>query len=263
VKPGVGVVLGSGLGEAVAADVKVEAEFPYAELPGFPAPSAPGHPGTLLLGELFDTPAAVFMGRIHYYEGHGIEPTTLITRVAREMGATVMILTNAAGGLDPALRVGQFMLIEDHLNFLGVNPLAGWRFPGGAPAFVDLSTVYDARLIALAEEAARGEGVEVARGTYAAVPGPSYETPAETTFLARSGARAVGMSTVPEAVAAAALGMAVLGISCITDVAGSPLSHEDVLETATAAGPALRGILRRVVPGLRRGLDGEGGSGGL
>src|SRR5205814_6365017 len=141
------------------------------------------------------------------------------------------------------LRRGQLMLIEDHLNFLGVNPLSGWRYPGGTPAFVDLSEVYDRKLLDLAESAAERTGVEVERGVYAALPGPSFETPAETEFLRRAGADAVGMSTVPEAVAAVALGMKVAAISCITNVAGTKGAHDDVLGGAADAVASLRGVL--------------------
>jgi purine-nucleoside phosphorylase len=193
------------------------------------------------------------MGRVHYYEGHGIDPTTLITRLSAAMGAGGLILTNAAGGLDPTMRVGQLMLITDHVNLLGVNPLFGWRYPGGGPAFVDLSQVYAPRLLELAEGAARAAGVDVRRGVYAAVPGPSYETPAEIVYLSRIGVDAVGMSTVPEAVAAAAVGLPVLGISCITDVAGTELTHDEVLSAAQAAAPDLRAILGGVLPKLGEG----------
>jgi len=236
------------LGGAVASDVRPDGEFSFEALPGFPAPSVPGQAGRLLIGDLYGMPAAVFLGRVHYYEGHGIEATTLIPRLSAALGADSIVLTNAAGGLDRSKKRGQLMLIEDHLNFLGVNPLFGWRFPGGGPAFVDVSTVYDPVLLELAEEVARQEGVDVVRGVYAAMPGPTYETPAETAFLARAGADAVGMSTVPESVAAVALGMSVLGISCITNVAGTTSTHEDVLATAKEATLHLRAIVKGVLP---------------
>jgi purine-nucleoside phosphorylase len=244
----VALVLGSGLGDAVAEDVRAERELAYRELPGFPPSSVPGHAGRLVLGHLYGVPAAVFRGRVHYYEGRGIGATTLIPRVAAALGAHSLVLTNAAGGLDRSMRPGQLLLIEDHLNFLGVNPLTGWTFPGGTPAFVPLSAVYDPDLRALALEAAAEAGVGVLRGVYAALPGPSYETPAETRFLRSAGADAVGMSTVPEAVAARALGLRVLGISCITNVAGTEDTHEEVLAAARAAAAALRALLSRVIP---------------
>ncbi len=248
--PTVAIVLGSGLGDAVAEDLDGCHEFAYQGLPGFPAPGVPGHAGRLRLGDLYGVPAAVFMGRIHFYEGHGIAATTLITRLASILGARVLVVTNAAGGLDPALHPGQLMVIRDHLNFLGVNPLSGWRHGDGTPAFVDLSSVYDPELRSMAEDAAAAEGVELGSGVYAALPGPSYETPAETRVLSQAGADAVGMSTVPEAVSAVALRMRVLGVSCITNAAGVESSHQEVLATARRGAEGLQAILRRVLPKL-------------
>jgi purine-nucleoside phosphorylase len=147
------------------------------------------------------------------------------------------------------------MLIQDHLNFLGANPLTGWRFPSGHPAFVGLAEAYDRALLALAEQAASEEGIDVVQGVYAALPGPSYETPAETRFLAKAGAHAVGMSTVPETVAAVALGMRVLAISCITNVAGADDTHESVLASAKEATLRLRALMGRIVPQLRSRVD--------
>jgi purine-nucleoside phosphorylase len=244
----VAIVLGSGLGDALAEDLAVEAEVAFGELPGFPPASVPGHAGRLRLGTLYDVPVAAFFGRVHFYEGHGIAATTLIPRLAAALGAHTLVLTNASGGLDAGMRVGQLMIIRDHLNAMGANPLFGWRMRDGAPAFVDISHVYDASLVDAARGAAAEAGIDVRVGVYAAVSGPSYETPAETTALARLGADAVGMSTVPEAVAAAALGLRVLGISCITDVAGTELTHQEVLAAATGAGPDLRAILRGALP---------------
>lgn len=255
--PEAAIVLGSGLGDAVANDVEVEQEFSYQTLPGFPRSSVPGHAGRLVVGRLYGVPTAVFLGRVHFYEGHGIAAATLIPRLAAALGAGTLVLTNAAGGLVPDLKRGQLMLIEDHLNFLGVNPLAGWRFPDGQPAFVGLAGAYDPDLLALAEQAAREEGVDLAKGVYVALPGPSYETPAETRFLAKAGAHAVGMSTVPEAVAAAALGLRVLAISCITNIAGTEDTHEQVLAAAKEATLRLRALVARIVPQLAGG-GGEG-----
>jgi len=248
VRPAVGIVLGSGLGDALAEDLNVDVDLAFGELPGFPPALVPGHAGRFRLGTLYGVPVAAFFGRVHFYEGHGIAATTLIPRVVAAMGAHTLILTNASGGLDAGMRVGQLMLIRDHLNGMGVNPLFGWRMPDGAPAFVDVSRVYDAALLEAACAAAAEAGIDVRVGVYAAVSGPSYETPAETSALARLGADAVGMSTVPEAVAAAALGLRVLGISCITDVAGTELTHQEVLAAAKGAAPDLRAILRRVLP---------------
>ena len=255
IAPDLAIVLGSGMGDAVAGDVRSEGEFSYQALPGFPPSSVPGHAGRLVMGHLYGVPAAVFLGRVHLYEGYGMAATTLIPRLSAELGATTLVLTNAAGGLAQELKRGALMLIEDHLNFLGANPLSGWRFPGGQPAFVGLATTYDRDLLAIAERAASGEGIDVARGVYVALPGPSYETPAETRFLAKAGAQAVGMSTVPEAVAAVALGLRVLGISCITNVAGAEDTHEHVLAAAREATLRLRALMGRIVPQLGGRVD--------
>jgi purine-nucleoside phosphorylase len=252
VVPAVAVVLGSGLGDAVSADVAVCHEFVFQALPGFPPATVPGHAGRLLLGSLYGVPAAVFQGRIHYYEGHGIAATTLIPRLCAALGARTLVLTNAAGGLDPTMRAGQLMLITDHINLLGVNPLFGWRWPDGSPAFVDLSGVYRESLRRLAAEAAEANEIDVRSGVYVGLSGPSYETPAETRFLVSAGGHAVGMSTVPEAAAAAALGLPVLGVSCVTNVAGTEASHEEVLATAKAASQDLRTILSNVLPAQAR-----------
>ncbi len=246
-RPEVAVIIGSGLREAVDPDLDPERELSFETLPGFPPASVPGHAGRLVLGTLRGVPTAVFFGRVHFYEGYGIGSTTLIPRLAAELGASTVVLTNAAGGLYPTLRRGQLMLIEDHINLLGVNPLSAWRYPDGMPAFVDLSAVYDRRLLEVGFAAARAQGTTAARGVYAALPGPSYETPAETEFLRRIGADAVGMSTVPEAVAAVALGMRVVGVSCITNVAGTPSTHEDVLDGAREAAMGLRGVLEAIL----------------
>ncbi|HJP67087.1 MAG TPA: purine-nucleoside phosphorylase [Actinomycetota bacterium] len=244
--PSVAVVLGSGLGEAVE-DLEGCHAFSYEGLPGFPPRSVPGHAGRLALGQFHGTPTAVFQGRIHLYEGYGVASTTLVSRVAAELGAGTLILTNASGGLRRGLRPGQLMLLTDHLNLLGVNPLTGWRWPDGTPAFVDLQQVYDPELRELAAAAAGRAGVDLATGVYAALPGPAYETPAEIRYLSSAGADAVGMSTVPEAVAAVALGIRVLGLSCITNVPGAETSHEEVLAAARSAAPGLRTILEAVV----------------
>jgi purine-nucleoside phosphorylase len=246
--PAVALVLGSGLGDAVSDDVRPCHEFVFQALPGFPPSSVPGHAGRLILGTLYGVPIAVFRGRVHFYEGHGVAATTLIPRLGAALGARTLVLTNAAGGLDPSLRAGQLMLITDHINLLGVNPLFGWRWPDGSPAFVDLSGVYREDLRRKAQEAAAANGIEVRTGVYVGLSGPSYETPAETRFLVNAGGHAVGMSTVTEAAAAAALGLPVLGISCITNAAGTEASHEEVLATARSAARDLRTILANVLP---------------
>ena len=253
VVPQVGVILGSGLGDAVGQDVRTQEEVTFGELPGFPAAAVPGHEGRIELGELYGVPAAVLFGRVHWYEGHGMETVTLPVRLLAELGVRTLVLTNAAGGLNPDLPLGALMLIRDHINFMGVNPLLGWRYAGGEPAFVDVSTVWDTGAGDVARMAAGDASVPLPEGVYAAVSGPSYETPAECEMLLRMGADAVGMSTVPEAVAAAAVGIRCLGFSCITDVAGTELTHEEVLAVATKAAPDLRAILQGTIPQLGEG----------
>ena len=249
VVPRIAVVLGSGLGSSIGDEaLSADQGFELRSLPGFPPPSVPGHAGKLVLGSLFGVPVAVLSGRVHYYEGRGMHGPTLVPRLAAALGARILILTNAAGGLDRSMRPGELMLIRDHINHIGANPLLGWRFADGTPAFVDLREVYDRRLLEQARAAAGRAGVPVRQGVYIAFSGPSYETPAETAMARTLGADAVGMSTVPEAVAAAALGMRTLGISCITNLVGEPVTHHDVLEAGVRASGALAAILAELVP---------------
>ena len=251
IHPVAGVVLGSGVGDAIAvawerAGSGEPLEIPYGELPGFPPPTVPGHAGTLWLGTIADHPVAIFRGRIHFYEGHPMPLVSITTRVAHALGARTMVLSAAVGSLDPSLAVGSMVVLRDHLNLMGTNPLAGWRFPDGSPAFVGVSGLYDADLSSGALGILQEQGPAVTEGVYAAVAGPTYETPAETEMLRRLGATVVGMSTVPEAVAARALGMRVLGLSFVTNVAGGAVSHEEVLLASKTAAEAIG----RVVAGL-------------
>jgi purine-nucleoside phosphorylase len=251
-RPVAGVVLGSGLGETitVARDLSRTSdgvEIPYADLPGFPPPSVPGHAGTLWMGALDDCPLAIFRGRIHYYEGHGMPLASINSRVAAELGARTMMLTTAVGALDRALRGGSLVVVRDHINFMGMNPLMGWRMPDGSPAFIDVADVYDGDLAARALHAAAPAAGDVIEGVYGAVSGPSYETAAETEAMRRAGATVVGMSMVPEAVAAKALGMRVLGLSFVTNAAGVAVSHEDVLAASQAAARAIGHMLAAMV----------------
>jgi purine-nucleoside phosphorylase len=253
--PAAGIVLGSGLGEAIrvakeAAGASDGLEFAYTELPGFPAPSVRGHAGKLWLGELGGRPVAIFQGRIHFYEGHGMPLASICSRVSGGLGAGAMFLTTAVGAIDASLRGGSLAVIRDHINMMGTNPLLGWRMPDGSPAFIAVGDVYDPGLAEAALDAARshaGDPSRVAEGVYAAVSGPAYETPAETEFLRRAGATVVGMSMVPEAVAARALGMRVLGLSFVTNAAGASVSHEEVLEASTASAGTIGRVLAEMV----------------
>jgi inosine/guanosine/xanthosine phosphorylase family protein len=259
--PVAGIVLGSGLGGALRlarehAGATEGVEIGYDELPGLPPPSVPGHAGTLWLGELGGAPVVAFGGRIHFYEGHGMSLASITSQVAAGLGAAAMLLTTAVGAIDGSLRGGALSVIRDHLNLMGTNPLAGWRMPDGSPAFVAVGDVYDRALADAALVAARedvDDPADVGEGVYAAVSGPAYETPAETEFLRRAGATVVGMSMVPEAVAARALGMRVLGLSFVTNAAGESVSHEDVLAASNAAAGTIGRVLVDAVRRVERG----------
>jgi purine-nucleoside phosphorylase len=251
VTPVAGVVLGSGLGDAITvawdrAGSGEPVEIAYEDLPGFPPPTVPGHAGKLWLGTIGERPIAFFQGRIHFYEGNPMPLASITSRVAFGLGARTMVLSAATGGIDRALSGGWMLVVRDHLNLMGANPLAGWRYPDGTPAFVDLSDVYAPDLARRAFEILQEHGTLVAEGVYAAFPGPSYETPAEIEMVRRHGASVVGMSMVPEAVVARALGMRVLGLSFVTNAAGAAVSHEEVLLASKTAAEAIG----RVVTGI-------------
>jgi purine-nucleoside phosphorylase len=241
-EPQVAVVLGSGLGAALG-ELEEERSFSFEELPGFPRPTVPGHAGRLQLGTVSGVRVAVFRGRIHFYEGNDLSVCALPVRLARLLGAGTVVLTAATGGIAEGLDTGYVVIGTDHLNFLGHSPLRGWRNPDGSPPFVDMVGAYDARLADLAETAARRLGVPVARGVYAAMPGPMYETPAEIGFLRTIGASVVGMSIVPEAVPARALGMRLLGLFFVTNLVGVQVEHEDVVR----ASASMAGSVGRVI----------------
>jgi purine-nucleoside phosphorylase len=255
-RPHAAVVLGSGLGTVL--EVARERaggdgiEIGYEDLPGFPRPSVPGHAGRLWLGTIGATHMVVFQGRVHHYEGHPMSLASLTSRVAAILGASSIVLTTAVGALDPSLRAGSLVVVRDHVNLMGDSPLRGWRMPDGSPPFVDVSALYDAELSDAALEAARAaDVVPVAEGVYAAVAGPSYETPAETAFLRTAGGTVVGMSMVPEAVVARASGLRVLGLSFVTNVAGGSVSHEEVLEASDRAADAIGQVLVALLDRIR------------
>jgi purine-nucleoside phosphorylase len=247
--PSVGVILGSGLGGAVEGMTEAET-FAYTDLPGFPAPTVPGHAGALSLGVLDGVPIAAFRGRIHFYEGHELTRCSLPVRLARVLGAGTMVITAAVGGIQRDLVPGSIVVGTDQINMMGSNPLRGWRNPDGSPPFVDMSQVYDAELVALTRGRAQALGIDVASGVYVAMPGPTYETPAEIEMLRRSGGTVVGMSVVPESTAARALGMRVLGLFSATNPAGEPATHEEVLAMADRAAKDTSRLLRELLPRL-------------
>jgi purine-nucleoside phosphorylase len=226
--PALAVVLGTGF-HHVLNGLHVEKRISWSKIPGFPKPTVPGHAGEICYAELNDTPVLILNGRAHFYEGHSMEQVTFPIRVLAELGIRDLLLTNAAGGIHPRFRPGDFMVLTDHINFMGVNPLRG------TADFTDLTRVYDETLTTLLSRAARVGKMKLHRGVYLAVSGPSYETPAEIRAFGRLGADAVGMSTVPEAIVARQCGLNVAAISCITNRAAGlnpgQLSHVEVLET--------------------------------
>jgi purine-nucleoside phosphorylase len=244
-RPTLAIVLGSGF-HHVLTELRVEKKISYAKIPGFPVPSVSGHAGELYFGHLGKTPVLVLSGRAHFYEGHSMERVTFAVRALAAFGIRDLLMTNAAGGINKNFRPGDFMVLTDHLNLMGANPLRGGdssspeAFATGAsqplPRFVDLTETYDKKLSKLLFRAGKICDLKLQRGVYLAVSGPSYETPAEIRAFARLGADAVGMSTVPEAIVARQCGLNVAAVSCITNAAAGigkgKLSHVEVLETA-------------------------------
>lgn len=266
--PRVGIVLGSGLGaaaEAVADPIIV----PYGEIPNFPQSTVEGHSGRLLAGSLGGVPVLIMQGRVHYYEGYTPAQVTFPMRVLGALGVHAVVLTNAAGGIAEGLEIGQLVALSDHINFMGWNPLTGPNEPRFAciPAaglrFFDMTEAYSKALRALAKKAAAEEGFAMAEGVYLATPGPSFETPAEIRAFRTMGATLVGMSTVPETIVARHMGIEVLGISCVTNLAAglgaTPLSHEEVFEAGRKVERRLAALLTRLAPRIAAAIDGEAG----
>jgi purine-nucleoside phosphorylase len=253
VLPETAIVLGSGLGDF--ADTLLDAiAMPYGDLPHWPASRVAGHAGRLVIGNVGRARIAALSGRAHFYEGHDLGAVVFATRVMGRLGVRRLILTNAAGGINTGFAQGALMIIEDHINMLGSNPLIGMNDDRFGPRFPDMSEVYSARLREIADAAAKAKGVPVSHGVYIAVHGPSYETPAEIRFFRTIGADAVGMSTVPEAIAARHMGIEVLGISCITNMAAGvlpqPLVHDEVMETARRVRGSFIALLEGIVERL-------------
>jgi purine-nucleoside phosphorylase len=252
-QPETAIILGSGL-HRLAEELETEVILPYRDIPGFPEPGIKGHKGALLFGTLAGREVVVMDGRYHYYEGHDMESIALPVRVMRMLGATRLVISNAAGGMRPGFGVGDLMLIEDHINMMGTNPLIGKNLDELGPRFPDMSTVYDPEMREMAISVAKELGITLHGGIYAAVTGPVYETPAEYRYLYRIGADAVGMSTVPEAIVARHMDMKIMAISVITDLGieghTETITHEAVLTAAEAAAPRLTAIVRGVLAGL-------------
>ena len=244
------VVLGSGLGGVVDA-MEVAAEAPFSALPGYAAAGVVGHAGKFVFGTLAGTPVLAMLGRIHLYEGHPADRVVLPVRAARLLGCEVMIATNAAGGIAPRLNVGQTMMVTDHINLMGANPLTGPNLDELGVRFPPMADVYSPRLHAIARELADAAGVDLAEGVYAGVPGPNYETRAEIRYLHKIGADAVGMSTVPEVIAAAHCGLEVAAFSLIANVAGEMSdSHEHVLQAVEEGAPVLAALVAGILARL-------------
>lgn len=244
-KPHVALVLGSGLG-VLAEQIDEVARIPFGELPGHPTTGGGvvGHAGEVVLGTLAGVPVVAFLGRVHRYQGLTARQAAWPTLLASELGARILLVTNAAGGLDTALSAGDVTLITDHINLTGDNPLVGWSGPEGGTPFVPLGDAYDAELQGVALQQAATLGLELHPVVYAGLLGPSYETPAEVEYLRRIGADTVGMSTVPEVIAARALGLRVLGLSLVTNVAGgAQLDHSEVLEAGRQAADAMSALV--------------------
>ena len=249
-QPHIAIVLGSGLGD-FAEELENSVAIPYAEIPGFPTSTAQGHAGRLVVGTVNNVAVVAMQGRVHFYEGYSLEEVTFPVRTFGLLGIKTLVLTNAAGGIDSDLSQGTLMVISDHLNLMGVNPLRGANDLRLGPRFPDMTEVYSRELQQRVVAEAHAMGIDLRRGVYAGLPGPSYETPAEIHMLRGFGADAVGMSTVPEAIVARHMGMQVLGISCITNMAAGIseqlINHEEVMETGRRVRDTFARLLGRLV----------------
>jgi purine-nucleoside phosphorylase len=249
-RPSIGLVLGSGLG-AFAQTLERATTVPYGQIPHFPTATAPGHGGELVLGHAGGVPVAVMSGRVHYYEGYRMDQVVFPVRVLARLGVKILILTNAGGSVNVNYKPGELMVIEDHINYMGTNPLLGPNEEEFGPRFFDMTEPYDARLREIAEKACWKAGVPVRKGIYIAFTGPSYETPAEIKMARTMGADAVGMSTVPEVIAARHMGIRVLALSCLTNMASGvlkkKLDHREVLAVGEKVKMGLLDALNRII----------------
>jgi purine-nucleoside phosphorylase len=252
-RPNIGIVLGSGLG-AFADELANRLEVPYSEIPLWPVSTAVGHAGRLVFGNLDDLEMVAMAGRVHLYEGYSPQQVTFGVRVLARLGVSSIVFTNAAGGINLKLGRGGLVLISDHINLQGSNPLVGPNDDSLGPRFPDMSEAYSTRYREITKQAGQELGIELSEGVYVAMLGPSYETPAEIRYLRTIGADVVGMSTVPEAIVANHMGMKVLGISCVTNMAAGILpqriQHEEVLETGAMVRDTLVRLLKTVLPRL-------------
>lgn len=249
-EPKVALVLGSGLGD-YADSIRVEAELPYGEIEGFPVSTVPGHDGKFIFGYVGEVPVVCMKGRVHYYEGYPISDVVLPTRLMYLMGARVLFLTNASGGVNPDYKAGDLMLMTDHIACFVPNPLMGENAPELGVRFPDMSEIYDNDLRQIIKDCAQKENISIQEGVYLQLTGPSYESPAEVRMLKTLGADAVGMSTAVEAIAANHLGMKICGISCVCNPAAGlspqPLTHEEVQEAANKTAPLFKKLVTETI----------------
>lgn len=252
-QPTIGIILGTGLGGLVN-EIDIEKTIPYAEIPNFPVSTVEGHKGQLIFGKINGKPIMAMQGRFHYYEGYTMKEVTFPVRVMKQMGIDHLIVSNASGGLNPDYKVGDIMIIDDHINMFGDNPLIGKNIAQLGPRFPDMSQPYSHELIARAREIASNDGIVVKQGVYVGTAGPTFETPAEYKFFRIIGGDAVGMSTVPEVIVARHMGITCFGVSIITD-SGVPgqiveISHEEVQQVAAAAEPKMTRIIAKLIGSL-------------
>ncbi|MEG1002469.1 MAG: purine-nucleoside phosphorylase [Clostridium sp.] len=252
-KPEIGLILGSGLGSL--ADLIEEPEFyPYEELPNFPVSTVQGHEGRLVIGKLEGKVVVAMQGRFHFYEGYSMQVITFPVRVMKMLGVEKLIVTNAAGSVNTEFKPGDLMIITDHINYSGANPLIGKNLDDFGPRFPDMSSAYSPRLRAIAKETAKNLGIDIKEGVYTMFSGPTYETPAEVKMARIFGSDAVGMSTVPEVIVANHSGMEILGISCLTNMAAGildqPLNHAEVIETSNKVKKSFMALTRELIKNL-------------
>lgn len=252
-KPKVGLILGSGLG-AIADTIKDAVKLPYNGIPNFPVSTVKGHAGQLVIGTLENNPVVAMQGRFHYYEGYDMNSITFPVRVMKELGIEKLIVTNAAGAINKKYSPGDLMIINDHLNLQGTNPLIGKNIEEQGTRFPDMSTAYDNNLIKIAHKAGKRLKTKLKEGVYACMTGPSFETPAEVRLLRLLGADAVGMSTAPEVIVANHAGIKCLGISCLTNMAAGvlnqPLNHEEVIETSTRIKETFINLMMEIIKNI-------------
>lgn len=251
--PDVALVLGSGLG-GFAENIKIETEISYSEIPGFPVSTVPGHAGKFIFGYLDNVKVVCMKGRVHFYEGYQISDVVLPARLMKMLGAKILFLTNAAGGLGEGFNAGDLMLITDHISIFAPNPLIGPNVDELGPRFADMSNVYDKDLQDVIRKTAKDNGIDLKEGVYCQLTGPSFESPAEIRLLGKLGVSAVGMSTVNEAIAANHMGMRICGVSCISNLAAgiseTPLCHEEVQEAADKAAPLFTKLVKESIKGF-------------